>query len=166
MSMRHLQNWRDVLGRVRGALRRRGRTEHDAEDMVQEAWLRLACYEDEKQPVDQPEAFLMRTALNLSHDAYRTSVSHGEHVELEVEAEVLIDMSPSAESVVLARERMARLSLGLSRLPDRMRDVFLAHRVEGLSQVEIARLYGLNISTVQHHIATATLRLTSWMEGW
>ncbi|MBV8036217.1 MAG: sigma-70 family RNA polymerase sigma factor [Pelomonas sp.] len=164
MSARLLPNWQDILARARGVLRRRGRTEHEAEDLVQEAWLRLVRYEDEKQPLEQPEAFLMRAALNLSHDAYRTSVSRGEHVVLE-EA-VLIDTAPSAESMVLARERMARLSVGLSRLTDRTRDIFLAHRLDGLSQVEIAKLHGLNVATVQQHIARATLRLASWMEGW
>jgi RNA polymerase sigma factor (sigma-70 family) len=164
MSARLLPNWKDVMARARGVLRRRGRTEHEAEDLVQEAWLRLVRYEDEKQPVEQPEAFLMRVALNLSHDAYRTNMSCGEHVVLE--ETVLIDAAPSAESVLLAKEQVARLSVGLSRLTDKTRDIFLAHRLDGLSQVEIAKLHGLSVGTVQQHIARATLRLTTWMEGW
>ncbi len=42
---------------------RRGRSAHDADDLVQEAWVRLACYERE-QTVAKPEAFLMRTTFN------------------------------------------------------------------------------------------------------
>jgi RNA polymerase sigma-70 factor (ECF subfamily) len=164
MSARLLKNWQDVLARVRGALRRRGRTEHEAEDLVQEAWLRLARYEDEQQPVEQPEAFLMRTALNLSIDAHRMSSGRGEHVLLE--EVVLIDTAPSTEAVLLARERMARLSLGLGRLSDKTREVFLAHRIDGLPYTEIAKRHGISIATVHHHIAKATLRLTRWMEGW
>lgn len=164
MSARLLKNWQDVLARARGALQRRGRTEHEAEDLVQEAWLRLACYEDEKQPVEQPEAFLMRTALNLSIDAYRMSVGRGEHVLLE--DVVLIDSAPSTEAVVLARERMARLTLGVGRLSGRTRDVFLTHRLDGLPYTEIAKLYGISVTTVHQHLAKATLRLTEWMEGW
>ncbi|MCE4554021.1 RNA polymerase sigma factor [Roseateles cellulosilyticus] len=164
MSVRLLKNWPDILAKVRGALRRRGRTEQEVEDLVQEAWLRLVRYDDEKQPVDHPEAFLMQVALNLSVNQYRESVCRGEHVV--VEEDVLIDTAPSAESVLLAKERVARLSVGISRLPDRTREIFLAHRVDGLSQVEIAKLYGLNTTSVHHHIAKATLRLTSWMDGW
>jgi RNA polymerase sigma-70 factor (ECF subfamily) len=164
MSIRLLKNCQEVLATVRGALRRRGRTENEAEDLVQEAWLRLACYEDSRQPVEQPEAFLMRTALNLSIDAHRTSSSRGEHVLLE--NVVLIDTAPSAEAVLLARERMARLAAGLGRLTERTRDVFLAHRVDGLSYSEIAKIHGISITSVHQHIAKATLRLTSWMEGW
>jgi RNA polymerase sigma-70 factor (ECF subfamily) len=79
---------------------------------------------------------------------------------------VLIDTAPSAEAVLLARERMARLAAGLGRLTERTRDVFLAHRVDGLSYSEIAKIHGISITSVHQHIAKATLRLTSWMEGW
>lgn len=164
MSARLLNNWQDVLAKVRGALQRRGRTSHEADDLVQEAWLRLVRYEDEKQPVEQPEAFLMRTALNLSIDTYRTGSVRGEHVLLE--HVVLVDTAPSIEAVLLSKERMARLALGLARLSDKTRDVFLAHRIDGLPYTEIAKLHGISVATVHHHIANATLRLTSWMEGW
>lgn len=156
-------DWKAALSRVRAALMRRGRTEHDADDLVQEAWVRLACYERE-QIVAKPEAFLMRAALNLSIDSHRARVSHGEEVLLD--EVVLVDTAPGAEAVVLARERLARLSLGLSRLSDKTRDVFLAHRVDGMTYQEIAQRHGLSVSTVEKHIAKATLQVSSWMEGW
>ena len=156
-------NWQAALSRVRAALMRRGRTAHDADDLVQEAWVRLACYERE-QTVAKPEAFLMRTALNLSIDAYRARASHGEEVLLD--EVVLVDTTPGAEAVVLARERMARLSAGLGRLNDKTREIFLSHRVDGRSYQEIARQHQLSISTVEKHIAKATLQVTRWMEGW
>jgi DNA-directed RNA polymerase specialized sigma24 family protein len=56
---------------VRNCLRRRGRTREDAEDLVQEAFLRLELYCREGHQVLQPEAFLMRTALNLSVSHHR-----------------------------------------------------------------------------------------------
>lgn len=158
-----VKNLRETLARVRGALMRRGRSEHDADDLVQEAWVRLACYESE-QPVERPEAFLMRTALNLSIDAHRTQMTRGE--EVLVEEVVLIDVTPTAEAVVLAKERLARLSLGLSRLSETTRTVFLAHRIDGLPYSAIAQSHGMSITTVHKHVAKATLQLTTWMEGW
>lgn len=155
--------WQEALARVRSALMRRGRSEHDADDLVQEAWVRLACYEKE-QAVEQPEAFLMRAALNLSIDAHRARLTRGE--EVLVEDLVIIDVSPPTEAVVLARERMARLSLGISRLTETTRSVFLAHRIDGQSYAEIARAHGITVSAVQKHVAKATLQLTTWMEGW
>jgi RNA polymerase sigma factor (sigma-70 family) len=156
-------NWSATLSRVRSALIRRGRTAHDADDLVQEAWVRLACYERD-QEVAKPEAFLMRTALNLSIDTHRLRVSHGEEVLLE--EVILVDATPSAEAVVLARERIARLSVCLGRLNEKTRDIFLLHRVDGMTYQQIAQLHKLSISTVEKHIAKATLQVTSWMEGW
>lgn len=158
-----VKNLRETLARVRGALMRRGRSEHEADDLVQEAWVRLACYEGE-QPVERPEAFLMRTALNLSIDAHRAQMTQGKQVL--VEEVVLIDVTPTAEAVVLAKERLARLSLDLSRLSETTRTVFLAHRIDGLPYSSIAQSQGMSISTVHKHIAKATLQLTIWMEGW
>ena len=154
---------RGAFARVKAALLRRGRTEHDAEDLLQEAWVRLACYEREH-PVEKPEAFLMRAALNLSIDAYRLRQSHGEEVLLE--DEVLVDLSPGAEAVLLARERVARLSVCLSRLSDQTREIFLAHRIEGMTYQEIARQHQLSVSTVERHVAKALLLLVTWMEVW
>lgn len=158
-----VKNWQAAFSRVRAALMRRGRSEHEAEDLVQEAWLRLASYE-QHQVVVQPEAFLMRAALNLSIDAHRARSSHGEEVLLD--EVVLVDATPSAEAALLARERIARLSVCLSRLNDKTRAIFLANRVDGMTYQEIARLHRLSVSSVEKHIAKATLLLTSWMEGW
>lgn len=152
-----------VFARVRAALLRRGGSPQDADDLVQEAWVRLACYEGD-QVVIEPEAFMMRTALNLSIDKHRMLVNHGE--ELELDEVVLIDGAPDTEAVVLARERMARLSVCLDRLNEKTRDIFLAYRVDGLTYREIAERHGLSTSTVEKHVAKATLQITAWMEGW
>jgi RNA polymerase sigma-70 factor (ECF subfamily) len=156
-------DWKSAISRVRAALMRRGRTGHDADDLVQEAWVRLACYEL-SQTVAKPEAFLMRTALNLSIDNHRAQVTRGEEVVLD--EVVLVDSSPSAEVTLLARERNARLLVCIGRLGQKTREIFLAHRFEELTYLEIARRHHLSVSTVEKHVAKATMQLTSWMEGW
>jgi RNA polymerase sigma-70 factor (ECF subfamily) len=158
-----VKNWEAVISRVKAALMRRGRTRHDADDLVQEAWLRLACYE-RRQTVDEPEAFLMRAALNLSIDDYRNSRNRGEQVMLD-EIEIA-DAMPTAESILLARERIARLSESLADLDARTRRIFLSHRVDGMSYGEIAREHRLSVSAVEKHIAKASLLLTRAMAGW
>ncbi|MGM9484909.1 RNA polymerase sigma factor [Roseateles sp. NT4] len=156
-------NWRAAFSRIRAALVRRGRSEQDADDFVQEAWVRLACYEQDR-TVQKPEAFLMRAALNLSIDAHRSRSTRGE--ELVLDEVVIIDAAPGAEDVLLARERMARLGVCLGRLSEKTREIFLAHRVDGATYQQIARSRGISISTVEKHVAKAMLQLSTWMEGW
>ena len=155
--------WESTLSRVRSALLRRGRSRHDAEDLVQEAWIRLAGYSQHR-GVEKPEAFLMQVALNLSVDAYRATQARGEEVVLDDVA--LVDFTPSPDAVLLARERVARLSACLGRLTDRSQQIIIANRVEGLTYDEIAQRYGLSASTVEKHIAKALMQLTTCMDGW
>ena len=152
-----------AFAKVKAALMRRGRTEHDAEDLLQDAWIRFSSYERE-QVIDKPDAFLMRVALNLSIDRHRADLTRGEQVLLE--DVVLIDTAPAAEDVLLARERMQRLSLCLGRLSEKTRTIFLAYRLDGQSYKEIARRQGVSTSTVEKHVARATMQLTEWMDGW
>lgn len=158
-----IKDWTRAFAKVKSALMRRGRTEHDADDLLQDAWVRLASYE-RNQVVDEPEAFLMRVALNLSIDMHRSRMTRGDEVLLE--DVVLVDAAPAVEDVLLARERMERLSLCVGRLSEKTREIFMAYRFDGQTYKEIARQHGLSISTVEKHVARATLQLTAWMEGW
>ncbi len=157
------KDWAKVFLKIKAALMRRGRSEHDADDLVQDAWLRFERYQRER-AVDDPDAFMMKVALNLSIDMHRTRLAHGEEVELE--EVVIIDASPTAEDVLLARERKERLRMGLGRLTEKSRDIFLAYRLEGMTYKEIAQRFGVSVSTVEKHVSRASETLTAWMEGW
>src|SRR5262245_35248572 len=97
-------DWQDMLDAMRSMLRRRGRTTEDADDLVQEAWLRYALYL-RRNEVASPGAFLARTVLNLAVNADRARAVRGE--ELAVEELALVDGSSDTEAKVLARERLA-----------------------------------------------------------
>ena len=110
-------DWTNAVSRAKGALRRQGRSEHDAEDLMQDAFVRLACYQ-RQHTVDAPEAFLMKAALNLSIDEYRNLARHGE--EVSHEDVLIVDPAPSAEDVQVSRERLHRLRVCLARLNGRL----------------------------------------------
>lgn len=155
--------WTSVFSRVKCALLKRGRSRHDAEDLVQEAYLRLICYGADN-VVETPEAFLMTTAINLSKDAFRADARHGNEVLLE--DMLIVDTAPSLEDAVISRERLDRLLECINQLPERTRAVFLAHRIDGMSYQQIARDRGLSISSVEKHVAKAVLLLSDGMAGW
>jgi RNA polymerase sigma factor (sigma-70 family) len=147
-------DWLSVFSNVMSALRRRGRTEQDAEDLVHDAYLKYAQSAKE-QTIEKPEAFLMKVALNLSIDAHRASTVRGEEVLLD--DVVIVDGRPSAEDVVLAREELAQVGECLSRMNEKTRSIFLDNRVEGLSYQELSEKYGITKSAVEKHIAKGVM---------
>jgi RNA polymerase sigma-70 factor (ECF subfamily) len=152
-----------LLSQARSALRRRGATQHDAEDLTQEAWIRLDAYR-KSNAVLNPDALLMRTALNLSINEHWRRARQG--VGVPVDDAALVDSSPAADALLLSRERLRRLEAGLALLTDRSRQLFLEHHLEGKTQLQLAREQGISVTAVQRHLAKATLTLAGWMEGW
>jgi RNA polymerase sigma-70 factor (ECF subfamily) len=84
--------------RLKNLLRHRGQTHEDAEDLIQEAFLRLHNFMTAGNEVQQPEAFLVRTALNLAIDTRRRD-RRDRMIPRPVEELMLTDMSPSGRSV-------------------------------------------------------------------
>ncbi len=158
-----VKDWNAVLHGMRSLLLRRGRSAEDADDLMQEAYLRYAVYQARRQ-VASPEAFLARTVLNLAVSADRSRASRGE--EVAVEELPILDTSPGVEATVLARERLARLEFCVSRLSRKTRAVFVDVRVGGMSFPEAAQAHGLTVRGVEKHVSEATVRLSQWMEGW
>ena len=155
-----MKHFADYIAHLTRLLRRKGRTEQDAEDLVQEAFIRLQMYQRDHD-VLEPKAFLVRTVLNLSIDNYRHDQSHPSN-QLTDEM-VVIDTTPGPDEVFAARQRLDRLSTGLHELSPRTRDIFLAHRMEGQSYIQIAAHHAISLSAVEKHIAKAVLFLTEWM---
>lgn len=157
------KGWGDELRRVKGVLMRLGCSSSDADDLVQEAWLRRACYALD-QTVERPEQFLMRTSLNLFMDQRKSLVSRGKEVPWE--EVVLIDTAPAVETVVLARERIARLGQCLERLTPKARAILLAYRIDGLTCNQVAGHFGMRAGTVEKLVDRTTRKLAVWMKDW
>ena len=156
-------DWRKVFSETKTMLMRRGRSAHDADDYMQDAYLRLWDFAKRNQ-VSNPKALFMRTAFNLSVDAYRLSQSRGDEVQLE-DVDIA-DPQPSLEAGVLGRECIGHIDVCLGRLDDRTREMVMEYHVQGLTFEQIARKRGLNGSTVHHQVSTAMFKIYAWMHGW
>lgn len=145
---------KDQLLRLKRILLHRGATREDAEDLVQEAVLRLHVYESTGGRVLDQEAFVTRCALNLAVDAYRHS-----RVDLyereSVEDLHLIDIGPTPDEVFAAEQRLHKMRDTLDRVSVRTREVFFMHRLQGFSHAEIASKLRVSKSAVEKHIASA-----------
>jgi len=135
----------------------------NAEDLLHSAYIRLEQYRTDH-TVDNPSAFLVRTAANLAIDIHR----HDRFWEPEDTRrdEQCADDAPLPDEVIAARARLRRVQEGLAALPARTREMFLMHRLRGLKYREIARHFGVSQSAVEKHIAKATLFLSEWIEDW
>ncbi|MEP7245817.1 MAG: sigma-70 family RNA polymerase sigma factor [Gammaproteobacteria bacterium] len=150
------------MTKLRRLLRSRGRTDDETDDLIQEAFLRLQLY-CRTRTVQKTEAFLVRTALNLSADLVkrerRSAIEPGALETLE-----LIDPSPTPYEVCAGQTRLLHWRAGLGALSPRRREVFLLNRLEGYTFPQIAEQLGVTVSMVEKHAAKAALFLTDWMD--
>jgi len=100
--------------------------------------------------------------LNLSAEQARRA-KRSNVVAADVDLHNVIDPTPTADDVLAGQQRLRRLELGMRRLPPRSREVFLLHRSEGLSYLQIASQLHISVSMVEKHIARAAFFLRDWM---
>jgi RNA polymerase sigma-70 factor (ECF subfamily) len=140
--------------RFTALLRRQGRSRHDAEDLVQEAFLRMAVYCETGKEIRSADAFLMRTIQNLAinaaeHERVRANVPQP------VEELDLADLGPAPDELLAAEQGLHRIQRALAGVSPRTKEVFFMHRLHGLSYAQIADHFDLSISAVEKHIAKA-----------
>lgn len=120
-----------------------------AEDLTQEAFLRLYLHVRAGHPVENVRAWIFRVGHNLLVDAWRKRprlVTPGRSEKEEGRAEP-IDALPNPEDRLVRQERMDRLAYAISRLTVKQRQS-LHLRAEGLTYREIADILGVSLWTV------------------
>ena len=58
-----------------------------------------------------------------------------------------------------SRDMLRRVEAAMLRLPDKTRQIFIAHRIEGLSYAEIAEQTGLSVKGVEKQMSKALVAL-------
>ena len=151
--------WRALRRRIARATRDPER----AEDHLHSAFVKLSEYA-RRHPVENPTAFLIRTAVNVSVDVRRR---HDNRHELQVGLFDLADVPndhPLQDEVIAARIRLERVQRLLKELSPRTSEIFMMHRAEGMKYREIAAQLGITVSAVEKHIAKAALHLLEHAE--
>lgn len=121
----------------------------EPQEIVQEAFTHFAALQD-PQSVDNPRAFLYRTAINIAIDHKRKVTRH--HRLLAADSSFLgqdacDELSP--ERVTLGKDELQILEAAIMTLPERDRTFFLLNRLEDVSFAEIARRTGMSASGVR-----------------
>lgn len=119
----------------------------DADDLVQESFLRLVRARAAGS-IRNPRAFLFTTARNLALDWFRRGrVIRFEPLVENADSFVESHGAPAAESLN-DRQELAILSEAIAVLPPRCREIMSLQKLHGLSNQEIATRLGISIHTV------------------
>lgn len=154
-----------MIRRLLNIARRFGRTE-DAEDIVQDAHLRLLEY-IRATPVNNEAAFLATTVRNLAiNECRRSRIIPYERETLEElnQSGRLVDTAPGPEQILLAQQRLKKIEAMLKAANKRTCAIFMGYKA-GNSYEELARQHGLSESAIGKHLAQAALLLIRYRQG-
>jgi RNA polymerase sigma-70 factor (ECF subfamily) len=143
--------YRDHADRIYGLCLRMSGDRVRATELAQDVFVRAWEQLDRLRPDSDAGAWLWRLATNVVLNAMRSDRRR------------LARVAPVAEPGLLERAQMGtplpvrRLSLAaaMARLPDRAREVFVLHDVEGFAGPEIAQMLGVAEGTVRAHLHRA-----------
>lgn len=137
---------------LRAWLARRRVVELEIDDIVQEAYARLASM-DNVEGVRNPRAYLLQTAHSIicTHLRRAQVVSIRAVDDTELSRFECQDASP--ESTVCDRDELRRIGDIVAGFPKQVAAVFILRRIEGLSQRDTAKRLNLSESSVEKNMA-------------
>jgi len=144
-------------GLIERLVKARVGTGDEAEDIMQELWLRIE--QVKAGPVNDPVAYLLRMAMNLVTDR---SLNRRRRQDREGAWQALQPVSaefPDQESRLVAHAELARVQAVLDQMPGHMTRALIMFRLEGLSQRAIADELGMSVSGVEKLLSRAYRQL-------
>jgi RNA polymerase sigma-70 factor (ECF subfamily) len=142
--------------------------EHDADDVVQETFLRVYRQLDKFESRANFTTWLHRIAVNCSLDLLRTRTRHDKHRSKDSEetfmnGEVASD-EPHAERLLLSSEVQHQVSTALETLSGNERTAFVLRHFEGMSIEEIGSVLGTRVNATKNTIFRAVRKLRDQLE--
>jgi len=137
---------------LRAWLKRKRVIDLDIDDIVQEAYAKLAALESVA-AVRDPRTYVFQVAYSIvvSHVRRSRIVSIRAMDDVEELATVLPQASP--ERQLEDRDELNRLAAAIAALPPKCRETLLLRRLEGLSQRETAKRLGVSEKAVEKNMA-------------
>lgn len=133
---------------VRNWLRRRLPSAAAVDDIVQEAYCRLAALESVSH-IASGRAYFFRSVANIVVEQLRRAkVVHIDSMA-EIEELDVMDDAPLPDRIVSGRRDLALVGKLIDGLPDRCRRVFELRRVHGLPQRTVAEQLGVSENVVE-----------------
>lgn len=139
---------------VRQWLRRSTLRGVDVDDVVQEAYARIAASAG-LAAVREPRAYFFTVVRNLALEQMRRARVTPIAAVADLQSSFIVDEGADPEQVAADRDELRQVLAMIERLPDRLKQVLRLRRIDGLPQKEIARRLGVPESTVEKRAAKA-----------
>jgi RNA polymerase sigma-70 factor (ECF subfamily) len=140
------------------------RAQDAAEDLVQEAFVRVWERRHQLRPHVSPRAYLYRVLRNLIIDEYRRHRLHDRFALFRSVQEP--EAVPTPVALVEADDFAAAAKRAIAALPERRRDVFVLAHLHGCSYREVAETMGITTRTVANHMSMALAQLRDALAGY
>jgi RNA polymerase sigma-70 factor, ECF subfamily len=148
-------------------VRRLADDDQEAEEIVQEAFWRAWRYLQQPGVFqnDRPFfPFLVKVAVNLQRDRWRTEIRHGD-LELDDDGEQIFDDLPAPEKKLEDAEEIKVLAEAVDHLPKVYRAVIELRYKMDMSYEEIAKILEMPVNTVRTQLRRAKQVLKEVMEA-
>ena len=168
LSELYAQNRASLIGQARRILR----SEADAAEIVQEAFLKFILAAPELDTADRALAYLRTTVNNLCLNQIRATGSRPNLVAIDVDTtqERLNEISAEAhipfDETLAAAEDASIIREALSRLSADQRTALVMWEMEGRSTEEIAKALGTKPENVRHVVGRARTSLVRVLSEW
>jgi RNA polymerase sigma-70 factor, ECF subfamily len=131
------------------------RNPSDAEDAVQETFLRVLRHRHDLGEIRDHRVWLVRIVWNIVLDRKRRAKTRPETDDVDEVARVLPSNGLSAEQHASAAQHHAHVLRCVERLPAKEREVLMLSAFEELTSVEIASVLGITESSVRSRLFRA-----------
>lgn len=155
--------------RLRAFIRKRVKRLDEAEDILQDVFLKLAETDRFMKPIDELGSWLFTVARNRITDSYRKKrtdplpeISDNDEEFLDEIGHLLFDEQSTPENEYVREVFWAELHDALAQLPDNQREVFELTELEGFSFKELAEQMQLPVNTLLSRKRYAVLHLRKW----
>jgi RNA polymerase sigma factor (sigma-70 family) len=151
-------------GAVRAWLKRWTGHAQDIDDVIQEAYSRLAAL-DSIAHIGSGRAYLFQTTRNIVLEQLRRSKIVRIDNVTDFGDLSLMDEAPPLERIVGGARELQRVEQLIAQLPFKCRRVFVLRRIHGVSQRDIARDLGISESAVEKQATRGLKLILRAMEG-
>lgn len=142
-------------------LKRKVGSQEEAEDIAQNAFIRIQRLAETSE-MDNPKAYLYRTASNLLVDTKRRHKLEENYKHATQTADQFTEHEASRfcnaispEQLLIAKSELETVNNAIKSLPNNCRQAFLMHRLNGYSYSDIAEIMGVSVSSVEKYILQA-----------